>query len=118
MTIVKLQACVRGALARRDDTFYLFEAMNAPPVMDYLRTLFPANMDRAAAMRHFKYKLAHGEVRFRWNNTPIHSTARMAIHLSKLGVFKADLVERCKEKTTSSKSTRGGGQTRPRERGQ
>lgn len=93
MTIIRLQACVRGALARRDDTMHLFDAMQAPPVLRYLVTLFPKGVDRSTAIRSFKYKLAHGEVRFRWNNTPIRSTARMVMHLSNLGVFKADILD-------------------------
>ena len=100
MTFIRLQACVRGALARRDDTAHLFDAMEAPPVVKYLATLFPRNVDRQVAIRDFKYKLAHGEVQFRWNNTPIRSTARMVMHLSKLGVFKTDFIGRCEEKTT------------------
>ena len=99
MTFIKLQACVRGALARRDDTFHLFDAMQAPPVMKYLATLFSRDAHGPISVHHLKYRLAHGEVSFRWNNTPIRSTARMVMHLSKLGVFKADSEERCQEAT-------------------
>ena len=90
MSITLLQARVRGAIARRDHTDCLIDAMKAPPVSKYLSSLLPRELELDAAIRHLLFNLCTGEVRFQWNTTLIHSSSSMAMRLSKIATFRSD----------------------------
>lgn len=60
--MIRLQARVRGVLARVDHTEAFLAALRMPPVMQYIQELMWISEDLDVAIRHFEYSICMGEV--------------------------------------------------------